>query len=437
MNTCGLSGEGRGEVDFGRLGDSFDPMSTPSHDELVAVLHEFQHHAPVYYWDKFDMWIVSEYAPIDHVLRDAATFSARGKLTAGDDWYSPAVWDTLESTSHRRGGGTAVMGSSDGEDHKRLRDPFKGAFQPRSINSYEGLVAEVCSELLSELRPLGAAEWVSQFGKVLPMRVVLEILGLPRSDAHLLGRWSDSLIDLTTATLGPAAQLEKAQDVAGFEAYMRSAMQERRRQPGKYPGLMDDILSAISSGREQMNDDELVASWTIEMLLGGHETTAAALTTSLWHFLNDRRLWDRLCAEPAVIGGAVEEMLRYEPPTLGLFRQTTVETTIAGTTLPAGARVYWLNYGANHDEKHFNAPDRIDLDRTNASSHLTFGKGVHNCIGAPLARLEMRVAYEQLVSWLPGIRLAPEQGALEYKPSIRLRTPRALHVEWDRSAAGS
>jgi cytochrome P450 len=234
MNTCGLSGEGRGGVDLGRLGESFDPMSTPSHDELVAVLHEFQRHAPVYYWDKFDMWIVSEYASIDHVLRDAATFSARGKLTAGDDWYSPVVWDTLESTSHRRGGGTAVMGSSDGNDHKRLRDP----------SGYH------------------------KFGKVLPMRVVLEILGLPRSDAHLLGRWSDSLIDLTTATLGPAAQLEKAKDVAGFEAYMRSAI-------------------------------------------------------------------------------------------------------------------------------------------------------------------------EQLVSWLPSIRLAPEQGALEYKPSIRLRTPKALHVEWDRSPVGS
>jgi cytochrome P450 len=413
-------------------GPTFDPMSAPSHDELVAVLRRLREDTPVYYWADHDMWIVTQYDAVINILRDADTFSAQGKMTARDDWYTPEVWDLLTPTSHRRNSGTMVMGTADGDQHKRLREPFKRAFQPRSINSYETMVRQVCHDLIANLRPQGRAEWMREFAKPLPMRVILDVLGLPQSDAGTLGRWSDSLMDLITATMAPELQAERARDVVAGEEYMRDAMDARRAEPGKYPGLMDEVLGLIANGTfDSLTDDELTASWTMEMLIGGHETTASALVSSLRHVLADRDLWDTMRSDPSSIPNAVEEFLRNEPPTYGFFRHTTTETVVAGTTLPAGVQVYWLNYAANHDAARFLEPDSIKLDRTNASSHLSFGKGVHNCIGAPLARLELRVAYEVLTQELPGLRLAPDQGELEYVPSLRMRVPRGLRVEWD------
>lgn len=139
--------------------------------------------------------------------------------------------------------------------------------------------------------------------------------------------------------------------------------------------------------------------------------------------LTSRPLWDELCADPSKIPDAVEELLRYESAALGLFRRTTKEVTLCGVTIPEGSRIYFLNYVANHDPRQFPDPERVQFDRPNASSHLTFGKGLHNCIGAPVARLEMKVAYEVLTRRMPGLRTAQRE-PLEYSPSFRVRVPK-------------
>jgi cytochrome P450 len=410
----------------------FDPMSTPPHDELVEMLNRLRADAPVYYWEDHDMWVVTEYDAVMAILRDPETFIAEGKAVAPDNWYSPRVWGMLEPTSHRRGGAAKVMGASDGADHKRLREPFKKAFQPRSINGYEDMVRGVCRQLLEDLLARGEAEWMTEFAKPLPMSVILSVLGLPQSDARILGRWSDSLMDLMTRSMTPEEQEARAQDTVDCETYIRAAMAERRAEPGKFPGLMDDVLTSIAQGiHEPMSEDELTASWTMEMLIGGHETTASTLVSSLRHMMARRELWDALCVDPSLIPNAVEEFLRVEPPTFGFFRHTSVETVIAGMTIPAGAQVYWVNFAANHDESHFRDPDRIEFGRSNAASHLSFGRGVHTCIGAPLARLELTVAYQVLTEMIPSIRAAADQDELAYVPSIRMRVPTGFRVEWD------
>jgi cytochrome P450 len=409
--------------------DRFDPMAMPSHEEFVALAHTMQDLAPVYYWKRYDMWVVTQYAAVLEILRETSTYSVRGKLSATSEWYTDETWQILGPTSQRMGAATMVMGSADPPDHERLRGPFKKAFQPRAINLYEPLVREICEELVDEIYPRGAAEWSSQFAKLVPMRVILQMLGLPRSDAAQLARWSDSMVDLTSAVLDPAEQADRARDVAAFEDYMRDATARRRAEPGKYPGLMSDVLAAIADGQEQMTDDELAATWTIEMLLGGHETVGGSLVSSLHRMLTNRPLWDELCADPSKIPDAVEELLRYESAALGLFRRTTKEVTLCGVTIPEGSRIYFLNYVANHDPRQFPDPERVQFDRPNASSHLTFGKGLHNCIGAPVARLEMKVAYEVLTRRMPGLRVAQRE-PLEYSPSFRVRVPKRLYVEW-------
>jgi cytochrome P450 len=218
--------------------------------------------------------------------------------------------------------------------------------------------------------------------------------------------------------------------LVAFEQYIRAQMAERRKVPGM-PGLMSEVLRQVDSGNFSMSDDELVASFTIEMVLGGHEATAGMLVSSLYHLLADQSRWARLVAAPNLIDNGVEECLRYEPPTLGLFRTTTRAVEIAGTEIPAGARIFWLNTSANHDPRQFEDPDAFRLERKDARTHLTFGSGRHSCIGSPLARLELRVAYQEMVKHLPSLRLARDETGGAFHSSLRLRIRRELNVEWD------
>jgi cytochrome P450 len=226
-------------------------------------------------------------------------------------------------------------------------------------------------------------------------------------------------------------QLECARNVAAFEQYIRQAMADRRAAPGQ-PGLMSEILASIDRGDYRMTDNELVLSFTQEMILGGHETTALALVSSLYHLLSDRdRLWQPLLDDPSQVANMVEEMLRVEPPAFAMRRRSIVDFELDGVTIPAGSAVLWVAMGGNYDEEHFPHATDIDLKRANARTHLAFGKGPHLCLGAPLARLEMKVAYEVLTERLPGLRLAPGQGPLTYFPSITMRPSKELQVEWN------
>jgi cytochrome P450 len=411
--------------------DAFDPLDAPSRAELIAFLDDIRRTEPVAYWARYDMWVVTRYETVLRVLRQPELFSVQGKLTAKDDWYSPEVWQILAGTSHRQGGNTQVMGSADSAEHTRLRDPFKAAFLPRTVKGYETLVRELCDDLVTELMPAGRAEWQGAFAKVFPMRVILRLLGLPVSDASMLGAYSDALIALTTLSAPPEQRPPLAEQARAFEDYMRDAVAARRKDPERFPGLMTDVVQMIQQGSATMSEDELAASFTIEMLLGGHETTAAALTCSLWHLLHERSRWDALRADPSRIPPAMEELLRFEPVTLGLFRTATADAELDGVAIPAGARIFWLGHAANYDPAQFEHPDELELGRANAATNLTFGSGIHHCIGAPLARLEMRVAYTTLTSRLPSLRLVYPMVPLEYKPSLRMRSPVELEVEWD------
>lgn len=411
------------------LSDRFDPISAPSYEELMDIIHTAHKDEPVFYWEKGDMWIVTRYDSVSKVLLDDKGFSAKGKLSTSRDQFTPEAWSVLEGTTYRNGS-TPVMGSEEGEEHLRLRKPFQGPLSPRDLATYESLVRETCENLLDELAPRGRAEWLSEFGKPFPMRVVLAVLGLPAQDAARLGKWSDDLISLTTSSLAPEEQLRCAESVSLFQQYMREAIAECRAHPDK-PGMMSSIIRGVDVGSFKLNDDELVASFTVEMLLGGHETTAAALVSGLYHLLVDRsERWERVVRQPGLIPNTTEELLRFEPPTLGLFRRTTAPVEIDGKQIPAGAQVYWLNMAANHDPEQFDQPACLHLERSNARMHLAFGKGRHACIGSGLARMEMNIALAALVERFPALRLAEGQKSMTYVPSSRMRMPRELHVEW-------
>jgi cytochrome P450 len=399
----------------------------PAFDEVVALMHRVQDGEPVFFWPAREAWVVARYESVVKVLMDDR-MSAKGKHTAADGYYTEETVAVLSQTTFIPP--TDVMGTQDAAEHDRLRLPFRAALRATAVKAYEQTISEICSQLIDELEPKRAAEWHAEFSEPLPMRVMLGILGLPVGDASQLAFWSKEMVRLIHVPMGAEEQLRSAGHLADFERYFRDAIAECRAGRGR-DGLLRNVVASVDGGTLALTDDELVRSFTNEMLLGGFETTATAITSATFNLLKDGgAFWRRVVDDPALVPRAVEELLRYEPPTIGLPRYALEDLTIEDVVIPAGAKVLWLNMAANHDESVFGRSDELNVDRGNVRSHLTFGKGIHHCIGAPLARFELTLAFTMLIERLPSLRLASEQGAMEYLPSRSLRTPRRLLVAW-------
>lgn len=416
------------EVEQVPIGVAFDPAAAPGFDELLEVMRRAREEVPVFYWAPYDMWVVTRFDDVLAILRDAERFTTKDKLKQLAHRYTPETREILAGTS-RGGEGALTMGIVDGAEHTRLRKPFISRLTKRGVREHEAAIRMRCEELVDALADRGEAEWMRDFALPLPLATIVDVMGLPPEDADRLAGWSANLLHLLNKPMGPEEQAACAREVVAFEDYLRQQMSRLREAPRA--GLLSEIVQGVADGSVVMSENEILGTFTMELILGGHETTATALVTSLYHLLRDRGRWQALCADPTTIPTVVEELLRYEPPLIGLFRLTTTDVEVAGTTIPAGARVYWCNMAANHDERQFADADRIWPERPNNATHLSFGDGLHHCLGAHLARLELRVAYETLTARLPSLRLAPGQGPLTYHPSVQMRSPEALHVEWD------
>jgi cytochrome P450 len=204
-------------------------------------------------------------------------------------------------------------------------------------------------------------------------------------------------------------------------------MEQRRISPQH--DFPSDLLQAVEEEQVQLNDAEILGLF-LSLISAGVETTTAAIGMAVYHLLKERNFWEAIQQEPALIPRMVEEILRLDGPSLGLFRLTTEEVVLNGVMIPKDAMLYLMFGSANHDETIFAQGDTFDPYRENLNRHLAFSYGMHFCVGAPLARLELRVALEELSQRLPSLRLVPGQ-PLSYVPSLSVRGPLRLLVEWD------
>jgi cytochrome P450 len=231
---------------------------------------------------------------------------------------------------------------------------------------------------------------------------------------------------LSVPGIGAAQQRQSAETEVAFSHYVEALIAARQRQP------QEDVLSALITARvegERPLDGGELHALVEQLLFAGHETTTNLLSTTLFHLLRDATLWPTVHADPHLIVAAVEEGLRYDAPVHGMFRTTTEAVELSGVTIPAGARVFVVFGAANHDAQMFTAPDRFDLQRPQADHHLALGHGIHSCLGAPLARLEARIAIAVLVQRLPTLHLVPGQ-TITYLPSLLNRALQHLEVRW-------
>jgi len=357
--------------------DPFDPGVIADPYPWYA---ELRAGSPVRFVEQHGVWAVSRYADVLHVLRDPATYSS-APMAAG---MGPAL-DTLISQSAQSGGFRWLL-SADPPDHTALRRMVSKPFVPRVIAELERRIDEIANDLVDELVKAEAPDLVRDLAFPLPVIVIAELLGIPPERREDFKRWSNAIVDILTPT-GPSIDSL----TAGMEMhqFFLGMVEERTASPG------DDLISGLIN--PELTVGEIVL-FCVLLLIAGNETTTNLLGNFARSALGQVR-------DAAALPAAIEEVLRYDSPVQMIYRVTTTPTTLAGVDLAAGATVLVLLGSANRDETVFDRPEELRLDRS-PNEHVAFGNGTHFCLGAPLARLEARVALRTLLDRAPNLRIS-------------------------------
>jgi len=366
-------------------------------------------HAPVYYVP-FGFWTLSRYDDVYCAFRTPQVFSSamQGAAFLGD--LNPFPPDA------------AMILAVDPPAHTRLRKLVNRAFTPRRVTSLEGHIREVTQELIAQLPTQGEFDLVRDLSAPLPVITIAELLGVPVERREDFKHWADTIIRATNVmAIPPEAHAGMRQQISAMFAYFRTAIAACRQQPG------DNLLSAMVRAEEenQTLTAEEVLCMAVVLIAAGSETTTNLIANAMLALLAHPEQLAQVRANPELIPNVLEETLRYDGPVQSQFRQTTQAVELSGTTIPAGSMVMLLEGSANHDERKFPDPERFDIWR-NAEGHLTFGYGVHFCLGAQLARLEAKIVLEALLERFP--HLSRTNAPLVRIESPTIRGPKALPV---------
>jgi cytochrome P450 len=370
--------------------------------------------------------VLSSYAGVKDVLLDPKHFPQTPERGIGfDEEELLALLNEEERGLYRRltAFDRTFMSHVDGQDHRRLRDAAKRAFTSRRVAALRRSIEELADELLDErVQPDGAIDLI-EFAYRLPLLVIMDMLGAPRDDADMVKAWGDSVLESQAMSPIPAATLRGAwTGLEDYRAYVEELIALHQSSPG-LTDLVADLLEARAEGR--LSYEELIGT-VVLLLFAGHETTMNLIGNGVRALLTAPEQWRKLCADPdGAAARAVEEALRYDPPVQFFGKRAGADAVVSGTAIRAGTAVVISLAAANHDPSQFHSPQIFDMNR-NPNDHLSFGHGIHFCLGAPVARLEGEIAFAVLARRFPKLRLAIAPDELRIKPHANLRGLEAL-----------
>lgn len=404
--------------------DGYNPLDLDQLVDPYTIWTRARAETPVFYSPVLNSYVVTKYDDLCEILANPGSFSSSGSLTPLSA-KPPEVDAVLAEGYDQSKLGAMIM--LDPPLHTRIRRASSSAFTPRKVAALEGTIRSIADELLDQMTDTGApADFVEAFAYPLPLRVVLQLLGLPEEDADQLHRWSGHKLALQFGSLDLEGHLEAARGSIEFQRYVGEAIVERRKTPG------DDLISVLVEARDEGEalEDAMIVGQVMGLINAGHETTTSLLTLGLFHLLEDQSQWQALCTDTTLARAAVEESLRFDGPIKQLWRRALHDVTVGGVPIPEGARIAIALGSGGRDEGVFDAPEKFDI-RMSRSQHLAFSRGIHFCLGAPLARLEARVSFEELARRLPSLRLNKDL-KVQFVANVSVRMPTSLEVEWDR-----
>ncbi len=362
-------------------------------------------------------WMVTSHALVSTMLK-SKQFGKEGQGLLSPEQLAALPFESGEIAERRR----SNMLFRDPPEHTRLRGLVSLAFTPKTVERLRGHVAAIAERLLDSVEKDGAMDLVSQFAFILPITVIAELLGVPAEDRDRFKVWSTELTMGLDPRATPEVYAKVKIAIEALDDYLRGVVEERRKKPAN--DLITDMLR-VQEADDRLSEAELLATCRL-LLNAGHETTVNLIGNGVLALLRHPEARARVASDPAILPGTIEELLRYDSPVQMTVRYVLEDTELGPHRLRRGDLAVALLGAANRDPAQFADPDVLDPTRANAQTHLSFGSGIHYCLGAALARLEGAIAVGALLRRLP--RLALVDGPLTWRSNMVLRGLAAMPV---------
>ena len=406
--------------DHSSLGAAFDPLHIQV-ETPYAFYAKVRQEEPVTFSPALNAYLVSRYDDIRSILSRPDLFSSKNAFYSRIELYPETMIELRKGYPFQRRTLT-----SDGARHTRMREPLQKAFSPTRMRAMEPFIREMANKLINGFSNDGQAEIISQFAYPLPLEVIFTLLGIPQQDLAMVKKRSDDFRILLSLPLSLEQQVEYARQFVALQHYYADLIEQRRKKPED--DVITDLVLDSATGEEPLSDTDLITQIST-LVVAGHETTAHLIGSGLVLFLEEPTLWQALCEHPEHIPQALEEILRLRGPVQGFMRKATRQVTVGGVTMPEGTNLFLLYASGNRDESQFPQASDFEIQRR-PNSHLAFGYGVHFCVGAPLARLEGRIAFEALTQRIPHMRLVPDQ-QYTYSSLLNIYGYNHIYTQWD------
>ncbi len=397
--------------------DLLDPEVRANPYPMYAKLRQFSPVAKARLLHLGSVWVLARYDDVASSLKDSRLASDRSNVqetkSLNDKWWLPNVVRAFERS----------MVAQDDPNHRRLRSLVHQAFTPRMVEQLAGRVTEVTNSLLDKAAKRGSIDLIEDFALPLPFTIICEMMGVPDEERAGFHKMNVAFIsDRAETTLG---KMMTVPNLIGLTVFFKKLIRLHQKEPRD--DLTTALLNARSEGHADLSEDEVVAMLFL-LLLAGHETTVNLIGNGALALLEHPDQFALLREKPELIGSAVEELLRYANPVeQPLPRFAREEMTFHGLTIRKGDAVMPVIASANRDESVFENADKLDITR-HPNRHVAFGLGMHYCLGAPLARLEGKVAIQALAQRFPKLRLATTPDKLKWRQSTTLHGLEALPV---------
>jgi cytochrome P450 len=378
----------------------FDPWSPAFVAHPYDVYADLREHAPVVWYEPTHQWLFSRYEDVNALLRDRRL--GRTYLHAGthaefghedDPPHLEPFWHLI-----RNG-----MLDREPPDHTRLRRLVSKAFTPRRVEALRPTIQTIADGLVDNLLAAGGGDIIADIAEPLPVTVIAEMLGVPESDRHLLRPWSAQICGMYELNPSREAADRAVRASVEFSEYLRDLARARRQDP------RDDLITALVQVQDEgdrLTEDELVGTCVL-LLNAGHEATVNVTGNGWWALLRNPDQLAALRADPGLLPRAIEELMRFDTPLQMFERWVLEDMEWDGVPIPRGTEIALLFGSANHDPTVFDDPDQLDVTRVD-NPHLSFGAGIHFCLGAPLARLELEVSFGTMLRRVPRLDLLDE-----------------------------
>ncbi|MYX35969.1 MULTISPECIES: cytochrome P450 [unclassified Streptomyces] len=380
---------------------AFDPWSPQFVADPYPAYARLRAEGRAHWFEPSGQWLIPHFADVSALLRDRRLGRTYLHRFTHEEFGRTAPPPEHEPFTTLNGNGLLDL---EAPDHTRIRRLVSKAFTPRTVERLTPTVQRLAGELVERLVAEGGGDLVAMVAEPLPVAVIAEMLGIPAADRHLLRPWSADIVGMFELNPSEEAARKAVRASEEFSAYLRELIAERRQTPG------EDLISALIAAHDEgdrLSEQEMVSTCVL-LLNAGHEATVNTTANGWWTlFRHPAQLAELRAAPEELLPTAIEELLRFDTPLQMFERWVLDDIEVGGTVIPRGSEVALLFGSANRDPERFADPDRLDLSRAD-NPHITFGAGIHYCLGAPLARIELAASFTELLRRSPRLELAAE-----------------------------